>query len=172
MEMELLRIEDGKGKFIVDMFTTVPGHNKYMISTNGIIVNKKTKRVKRPRVERDGYLQVSLRTDDAKGNKFYQLHRLIMMTFCYFEGCKELEVDHIDRNRQNNDLSNLRWADKEIQAQNKSETRKQMTRLDEETKKLIREQYRPYHAVYGFKQMAERYGICTTTLRKILSQAN
>ena len=39
-----------------------------------------------------------------------RLHRYMMESFCYFDGCENYEVNHIDGNKLNNDLSNLEWC--------------------------------------------------------------
>ena len=39
-------------------------------------------------------------------------------------------VDHIDMNRQNNTLSNLRWASRKTQAQNRTSTRNDISETD------------------------------------------
>ena len=48
-----------------------------------------------------GYIQFVI------GEKFYRAHRLIMEAFC---GESEQEVDHIDRNKLNNNFHNLRYC--------------------------------------------------------------
>ena len=48
-----------------------------------------------------GYIRIQI------GEKFYLAHRLIMEAFC---GESEQEVDHIDRNKLNNNFHNLRYC--------------------------------------------------------------
>ena len=48
-----------------------------------------------------GYIQMKI------GLKMYFAHRLIMEAFC---GESEQEVDHIDRNKSNNNFENLRYC--------------------------------------------------------------
>jgi hypothetical protein len=60
-------------------------------------------------INENGYHLVSLNTKDGKRIQ-RRIHRLGMMTFCYFPGCEELQVDHKDGNKDNNNISNLEWV--------------------------------------------------------------
>lgn len=60
-----------------------------------------------------GYLRVTVK------GKAYFAHRLVLETFNPIINSKELQVDHIDRNRENNILENLRWTTPQENNQNK-----------------------------------------------------
>lgn len=60
-------------------------------------------------VTENGYKAVSLNCTDGKRIQ-RKVHRLLMMTFCYFPGCENFEVNHKDGNKFNNEISNLEWA--------------------------------------------------------------
>lgn len=46
----------------------------------------------------------------SKNNKQLKVHRLVLMAFNPIENHREMVVDHIDGNKSNNVLENLRWA--------------------------------------------------------------
>ena len=83
-------------------------NENYSINEKGEIKNNITKRILSPSINKDsGYYQIDL----WKGNKSkkYTLHRLVANNFIPNLENKPT-VDHIDGNRLNNDISNLRWA--------------------------------------------------------------
>ena len=83
--------------------------NRYYISTFGRTYSIVTKRPFGLSTHRKGYYQYAFYTKDGK-RITRKLHRVIMMTFAYFPGCENYEVNHIDGNKKNNELSNLEWC--------------------------------------------------------------
>lgn len=79
----------------------VYGVNGFMVSSTGKVVNIKTKNIL---VEQDrhGYKRINL------GNKRYSLHILVWEAFNEQKVPNGLQIDHIDGNKSNNCLSNLR----------------------------------------------------------------
>ena len=83
-------------------------NENYSINEKGEIKNNITKKILSPSINKDsGYYQIDL----WKNNKSrkYTLHRLVASNFIPNLENKPT-VDHIDGNRLNNDISNLRWA--------------------------------------------------------------
>ena len=88
--------------------------SNYSIDVNGYITNTKTKRVLQPSKIGAGYLAVKL-----EGGKTFYVHRLVARCFLPAPTCVKCEVDHIDRNKENNHASNLRWVSKQENLRNR-----------------------------------------------------
>jgi len=98
----------------------VQGFPEYLIYPDGRVYSKERNGWKggfiKHEIMRDGYLRRRL-IKDTKPYRF-PVHRLVAQH--YIPNPDNLpEVDHIDRNTLNNDISNLRWVDRTIQNRNK-----------------------------------------------------
>ena len=110
-----------------EIWKTVPECERYEVSNLGNVrsVDRTTadgRKVKgrniKPIPREDGYLQISRYIGDGR-QKIELVHRLVAAAFLGLppEGCV---VDHIDRNRTNNAVENLRYLPK---AENDSQSR-------------------------------------------------
>ena len=86
----------------------VDGFSRYVICRHGNVVNEETKTVLNGTITNNGYRQYNLQTDDGT-NKKMSGHRLVALAFLPNPEHKPM-VDHKDRVKTNNHISNLRWA--------------------------------------------------------------
>jgi len=94
--------------------------DRYKINRSGELIGCRYNNPLSPHLSRDGYLKICLHSDTAKNNK-RSIHRLLAIQ--YIPNPDNLpEVDHIDRNKQNNDLSNLRWVSHSENARNRKDS--------------------------------------------------
>jgi NADH:ubiquinone oxidoreductase subunit D len=99
-------------------------HPRYEVSVEGQIRNIDNYILK-PSKSGVGYLQVEI---DGKSKN---IHRIVADMFCPRECHEKLQVDHIDRNRQNNHASNLRWVS--ISENHRNRTPSTIGRIDSTT---------------------------------------
>lgn len=87
----------------------IPGYEGlYSIDEDGNVFSYRRQNFLKPYMGDRGYLRVGL--SDVDGNrKHYTIHRLVALT--YILNPNDLPVvDHIDRNKANNSVENLRWV--------------------------------------------------------------
>ena len=89
-------------------FKTLNNFSKYEINREGELYNKNTNyQLKGTLVK--GYIQVSIINDTTGKAQLRLLHRLVAETFLENPNNYD-EVDHIDNNKINNNVENLRWC--------------------------------------------------------------
>lgn len=86
----------------------IKGYQDYFISENGIVYKKTKEGLKEKAffLSHNGYKRVALYRN-GKCKKFF-VHRLVAETYIDNPLCKN-SVDHIDHDRLNNNVNNLRW---------------------------------------------------------------
>lgn len=88
----------------VDYIVSSDGH---VFSTKNIGRGKYHKEISQ-RKNRDGYMDITVVPNTFRTTR--KVHRLVAQAFLPKPPDDTYEVDHIDRNRSNNDVSNLRWV--------------------------------------------------------------
>lgn len=96
----------------------IPNFSNYEINSLGEVRNIKRQTLLRAGNNRLGYLQYSLYGDNGE-KKTLKLHRLVALAFIPNPDEKP-HIDHIDRNKLNNSISNLRWVTRTENNQNAS----------------------------------------------------
>lgn len=103
--------------------------SKYMISPCGKIWSKIAGKTLEIKTDSAGYKTVSLYPDINIGAKFKFIHRLVAEVFIPNDDpVNKNTVDHINRDRGDTLVTNLRWATKSEQQQNKDTNRGGMKR--------------------------------------------
>jgi len=93
----------------------IEGYENYLIFEDGRVFSKKRNKFLKATPNSRGYLRLNLCKDGKL--KLFQIHRLIALHYIPNPNNYE-EVDHLDRNRQNNSIDNLRWVDRSMNQQN------------------------------------------------------
>jgi len=89
----------------MEIWKNITDFDNYEVSSFGMVRNKKTQKLLSPGKNSRGYMYVNLYN---KGRKNITVHNLVANTFLNKSNFNE--IDHIDNNKQNNNVSNLRWC--------------------------------------------------------------
>lgn len=81
----------------------------YLISSSGRIYSKRLNHIMSDSDDGGGYRIISFVLADC-GRKSFKIHRLVLMSFNYINGCEQLQVNHIHGDPYNNQLYNLEWV--------------------------------------------------------------
>jgi hypothetical protein len=92
--------------------------NKYIIDKNGVIRNKRTGNIVTPNKNNDGYNICKVLDDD--GNQRNIRVSRALASILGPPPTPAHSADHIDRNKDNDTLDNIRWATKKEQNKNQS----------------------------------------------------
>ena len=100
-----------------ETYITIQGFPKYEVSNMGNVRNVKTQRILKHATSSNGYYVLPLSNEN--GRKIFYIHRLIAIHFVANPNNYEY-IDHIDNNKQNNAINNLRWCNRQQNNQNKT----------------------------------------------------
>lgn len=92
--------------------------DKYMLYHFGFIRNRKTGKVLQ-NINQGKYNKVSIETDDGKSYQI-RIARAIASTFIGPPPSLEHTADHIDKNQDDDNIYNIRWATKSEQTDNRT----------------------------------------------------
>lgn len=90
-----------------EIWKTIDGYPNYMVSNMGNVKNIKTGKMLKPTISTTGYLQIHLWKNNHEKN--FKLHRLIALSFIPNPENKPC-IDHINTNKMDNRVCNLRWV--------------------------------------------------------------
>ena len=143
--------------------------NYYQISNTGKIKNKNGKLLK-PYLQ-NGYLRIGLFKNN-KTKSFY-IHRLVATAFIKNKENKPI-INHIDGNKLNNSVNNLEWC---TYAENNQHAYKYKLKIP----KILLGEESPHHKLnkqdikyirshwnYNTKELAKKFNISTTHVRRIV----
>lgn len=94
---------------MIEIFKDIPNFEMYSVSIYGNIRNNKTGQILKPRIRKDGYLQVSVKPNGQKSNKTFRIHREVAEAFIANPDNLP-QVNHKDGNKHNNNVNNLEWS--------------------------------------------------------------
>jgi hypothetical protein len=94
---------------LLEEYKTIPLYPDYEVSTLGNVRRIRDNKLMKHYPQKNGYDYVIITR--GYGTGWVPIHRLVAMTFLGLEGYKEgLYVDHINTNRSDNRVENLRWV--------------------------------------------------------------
>ena len=102
---------------MTEIYVNISNFPNYQISNFGNCKIVSTGQVLKPGTNREGYLFIGLTNNGDRST--IKIHRLVANAFIENPESK-LIVDHINHDKKNNMISNLRWATKTENNQNKS----------------------------------------------------
>ena len=92
---------------MITVWLPIKGYDNYEISICGMVRNVITKRILKPSISTSGYYSVILSKNGK--TKTITIHRLVAMHFIP-NIYNDKYIDHIDNNKLDNTVSNLRWV--------------------------------------------------------------
>lgn len=147
--------------------------DKYEVSTDGHIRNKKTKRILHEFSGKDGYLRTQF------SGKTRTVHRVIATAFIPNPHNYE-QVNHKDGNKHNNSVENLEWCTREenmkhaykIGLKTSKGENNSHYKLSKSDVEYIRRHYIRGDKQYGAKSLAEKFRVAHQTICAVVYWQN
>lgn len=103
----------------VEIKTQIP----YAVNRNGVVINLKTRRILSCSISKKGYIISPILKYNENGDRIknYPLHRIVAYTYL-LNPMNYKQVNHIDGNKNNNNIENLEWCDNDYNMQHSIDT--------------------------------------------------
>lgn len=95
-------------EIVSEIWKDIKGYPGYQISNKGRVWSTKSNRCLKPYLNNSGYRMINIQAINGK-RKGELIHRLVALHFLDNPE-KKPEVNHIDRNKENNCVENLEWV--------------------------------------------------------------
>lgn len=156
-------------------------NSKYKISNYGRIINcNQEKAYLRKRTFINGYENISLKQEVNKKSTSRYVHKLVAEHFLEKENEEQIFVIHLDYDKTNNEVTNLKWAtkrEKELHqfshpdwAEVVKNRSKNIGKLTEGKVKIIKRQLKNKRT--RISMIAKRFGVSDTQIHRIKSGEN
>jgi len=147
---------------------TIPNFTSYLVSNCGEIFSTKWGRLRklRPCTCQRGYLRVGVCGDDGK-RRVISVHLLVLYALVGEKPNDTMMGLHIDDNKLNNHVDNLKWGTFQDNMDDRVRNGKQKQGVRVWTAKLTPEEVREIrdlHRVMGYRRIAKLYGIKSNTV--------
>ena len=144
--------------------------NLYLITPDGRIWSNYLKNFMSPKIDKDGYFTIGLRTEENK-QKMFRIHQLVMLT--YGEAAPRDMIDptinHINKDRKDNHISNLEWM-----SRSKNSSLRTIKPIGEKNGASVLKEKEVLEIVnllkntnLSLQEIGDKYGIHKTTVSKI-----
>lgn len=81
----------------------------YIVSDRGRVKNIHTERELKLVETDNGYFRVNLKLQN-RDRRYYSIHRIIAIEFMCVDNYKDLQINHFDGNKENNNIWNFEWV--------------------------------------------------------------
>lgn len=140
-----------------EVWKVINDYPKYEVSNYGRVRNRKTNIIITPRITNRGYLRVALYSDNGKKyGKDITVHSLVLNAFT-IKPKGNYEPDHVNLNRCDNRLENLRWVTHKENLKSRRTSRR-VAKYDVKSKELI-------DVFETFQEAVDDSGLKNSTLR-------
>ncbi len=155
----------------ISVVKPIPGFDGYFASTEGKVFNKKGKEI-RPRLRarnkypQHRYLIVDLFVNNKR--KTVYVHTLVLITYYGNKPSPKHQVRHLDGDKMNNSISNLRWGTPQENTIDKLYSGTYGTKLSVHQVLEIRERFVKNQEKQ--KTLAKEYGVSNSTISHIINR--
>lgn len=149
--------------------TDIPGYQgQYAATPDGHIWSYKSSKFLAETENERGYYKVTLYPNKSPKKCLY-VHKLIALTYIPNSENKET-IDHIDKNKKNNKVSNLKWATRSEQNINKDWSEKMQEAVEKGAKKLSKKIEQ--RSIYDHNQLIATYPSISEAARQVLNDVS